>query len=318
VSGHRPGATAVAVERLDAPCSLVGESPLWAPAESALYWVDIEGRRLHRWRAADGAVDTWDTAARTGCIALHAAGGLVAAMESSLFHLRPRSGGLLAAERLAGTRHARPGMRFNDGRCDRQGRFWAGTMVMDMGLAAADGVLLRLDATPGGAVLAPPQVAGLVVPNGLAFSPDGRTLYLSDSHPAVQAVWAFDLADDGTPTRRRLFVDMRAHPGRPDGAAVDTDGGYWTCANDAGLLHRFTPDGRLDRSIALPVAKPSMCAFGGARLDELYITSIRPAEVPAAEADLAGALFVCRPGAQGLAETPFPARLPPRPALRAG
>jgi sugar lactone lactonase YvrE len=121
----------------------------------------------------------------------------------------------------------------------------------------------------------------------------------------VQKVWAFHLDSDGTPAGRRLFVDMQLHPGRPDGAAIDTDGGYWTCANDAGAVHRFTPDGRLDRTILLPVSKPSMCAFGGTSLDELYITSIRPAQVPAAEASLAGALFVCRPGAQGVAEIPF-------------
>jgi sugar lactone lactonase YvrE len=295
----------VPVQRLGDTLDQVGESPLWSAAERALYWVDIEGRRLRRWRADSNGLDSGFTAARIGCIALHVDGGLVAAMQTSLFHLRPRDGGRLDARRLARTRHARAGMRFNDGRCDRQGRFWAGTMVMDMAQAAPDGVLHRLDETVDGPALSPPQVAGLVVPNGLAFSPCGRTLYLSDSHPSVRKVWAFDLAGDGTPGRRRLFVDMARHPGRPDGAAVDTDGCYWTCANDAGALHRFTPDGRLDRTIALPVSKPSMCAFGGARLDELYITSIRPAQPPADQAGLAGGVFVCRPGAQGLAETPF-------------
>jgi sugar lactone lactonase YvrE len=300
-------AAAVAVERVGDVLNQVGESPLWCAAESALYWVDIEGRGLHRWQAGSGRIEHWHTAARIACIALHAGGGLVAAMERSLFRLRPKADGLLGASRLAGTAHAQPGMRFNDGRCDRAGRFWVGTMVMDMALAAPAGVLLRLDATAAGPALSPALVADLLVPNGLGFSPDGRTMYLSDSHPAVQQVWAFDLADDGTPTRRRSFVDMRQHPGRPDGAAVDTDGGYWICANDGGAVHRFTPGGRLDRTIALPVSKPSMCAFGGARLDELYITSIRPAQVPAAEADLAGGLFVCRPGAQGIAETPYAA-----------
>jgi len=297
--------TTVAVERVGDVVNQVGESPLWCAAESALYWVDIEGRSLHRWQAGSGRCERWDTAARIACIALHAGGGLVAAMERSLFRLRPKADGLLGASRLACTTHAQPGMRFNDGRCDREGRFWVGTMVMDMALAAPAGVLLRLDASAAGARLGPALANGLLVPNGLAFSPDGRTMYLSDSHPTVQQVWAFDLDPDGTPTGRRGFVDMRQHPGRPDGAAVDTDGGYWTCANDAGAVHRFTPDGRLDRTITLPVSKPSMCAFGGTRLDELYITSIRPAQVPAAEADLAGGLFVCRPGAQGIAETAF-------------
>ncbi len=110
----------------------------------------------------------------------------------------------------------------------------------------------------------------LITPNGLAFSPDGRTMYLSDSHPARQAVWAYDYdTDTGTPSNPRLFIDMNRYPGRPDGAAVDADGGYWICGNDAGQVHRFTPDGRLDRSLAVPVAKPAMCAFGGAGLDTL-------------------------------------------------
>ena len=194
---------------------------------------------------------------------------------------------------------ARDNMRFNDGRTDRQGRFWAGTMVRDMGLASDAGALYRWDERGLVKVL-----DGFITPNGLGFSPDGRTMYLSDSHPSVQKVWAFDLDDEGTPHNRRLFVDFNNHLGRPDGAAVDAEGAYWICANDAGLVHRFTPDGRLDRSIAVPVAKPAMCAFGGAALDSLFVTSIRPAAPPPEQAALAGALFIGSPGARGLPDTP--------------
>ncbi len=131
-------------------------------------------------------------------------------------------------------------MRFNDGRCDRQGR-WAGTMVRDMSLARPVGGLYR-----SAAGLSAPQVQGLVTQNGLAFSPDGRTMYLSDSHPTVQTIWTLPLHDDGTVGERRLRgYDRPAR--RPDGAAVDAEGCYWICANDAGLVHRFTPDGRLDQ-----------------------------------------------------------------------
>ena len=130
-------------------------------------------------------------------------------------------------------------------------------------------------------------------------------MYLSDSHPSVQRIWAFDLDSDGTPSNRRLYVDMKSLPGRPDGAAVDSDGCYWICANDAGQVHRFTPDGRLDRSIDVPVAKPSMCSFGGPDMQSLFITSIRPAASPQGEGSLAGAVFVTRPGATGIAEVPF-------------
>lgn len=280
----------------------VGESPLWNVAEQALYWVDIEGRALNRWRSRDQAFTRWATAERLACIALHAHGGLVAGMETGLFHLHPEADGSLVSQPIADLTHARPGMRANDGRCDRAGRFWFGTMVMDMSLAEPAGVLRRLD----GRGLSAPQVDGLVTANGIAFSPDGTTMYLSDSHPSVQRIWAFDLGADGAPANRRLFVDMNVHPGRPDGAAVDADGCYWICANDAALVHRFTPNGRIDRSLRVPAGKPSMCAFGGAHLDELYITSIKPAwPLPGYDASLAGAVFVARPGVAGIAETPF-------------
>lgn len=296
---------------MDVLCELrdsVGESPLWSMAEQALYWVDIEGRSIRRFEWGSQRVQSWACGERVGCIALHRDGGLVAAMETGIFHVRLQADGGVSADLLVAARHGRDGMRFNDGRCDRAGRFWAGTMVRDMSLAAPAGVLLRLDAS---ARLSDPLVDELITPNGLAFSPDGRTMYLSDSHPSVQRVWAFDLDADGTPTRRREFVDMNLHPGRPDGAAVDAQGAYWICANDAGLVHRFLPDGRLDRSLRVPVAKPSMCAFGGPGLDWLFITSIRPAGLPAdasVQAELAGAVFVTRtgvPGLQGLPEAAF-------------
>jgi sugar lactone lactonase YvrE len=274
----------------------VGESPVWIAAEQALYWVDIAQRQLWRWDAASGASRTWRTLEMPGCIVPHAEGGWVCAMESGVFRLWPEgdelTGGLIAA-----VDHDRPGMRFNDGRCDRQGRLRAGTMVMDMGLAQPSGVLYALD----GHELRP-LVHGLITNNGLAFSPDGRTMYLSDSHPNVQQVWAYDYdIEEGTPLKRRPFIDMRELPGRPDGAAIDADGCYWICGNDAGLVHRFTPEGKLDRSLPVPVKKPAMCAFGGAGLDTLFVTSIRPAG-DLADQPLAGGVFALRPGVRGLEE----------------
>ncbi len=287
----------------------VGESPVWMAAESALYWVDIPGRAISRWSPDSGAVDSWQTPEMPGCIAPHAAGGWICALESGVQHLVLLSGGACAATPLATVRHARSGMRFNDGRCDRQGRLRAGTMLLDMAAGAPCGEVWALD--PSG-LHALQQ--GLIVPNGMAFSPDGRTMYLSDSHPSVQQVWAFDYdIDAGRPGARRTFIDMREYPGRPDGAAVDADGCYWICGNDAGQVHRFTPDGRLDRSLAVPVKKPAMCAFGGSGLDTLFVTSIRPPG-DCADQPLAGGVFALQPGVRGLAETPcqFPLT-PPRP-----
>jgi sugar lactone lactonase YvrE len=279
----------------------VGESPVWVAAEQSLYWVDIPARRLYRWHAASGQVRHWVSTEMIGCISRCESGGWVCAMESGVFHLSTDSGAALQGALLAPVRHAMPGMRFNDGRCDRQGRFRAGTMLLDMAAAQAVGVLYALE---GGTLK--PLADRLIVPNGLAFSPDGRTMYLSDSHPNVQSIWAFDYdTETGTPSNRRLFVDMKTLPGRPDGAAVDADGCYWICGNDAGLVHRLTPEGTLDRSLKVPVKKPAMCAFGGANLDTLYVTSIRPEGVDLSDQPLAGGVFALSPGTRGLPEPAF-------------
>jgi sugar lactone lactonase YvrE len=280
----------------------VGESPVWVAHEQALYWVDIPARTLLRWQSADGRVDRWAAPEMIGCLAPASGGEWICAMETGVFRMKPQAGGSLQGRQIAAVSHALPGMRFNDGRCDRQGRFRAGTMLMDMGAARPAGVFYSLDQDGSLAPLLP----GLMVPNGLAFSPDGRTMYLSDSHPKVQQIWAFDYdVETGRPSGRRLFVDMNLLPGRPDGAAIDEDGCYWICANDAGLLHRFTPAGKLDRSLALPVKKPAMCAFGGPQLETLYVTSIRPEGVDLSDQPLAGGVFALRPGVRGLPEPMF-------------
>ena len=277
-----------------------GESPVWSTTEQALYWVDIPAKRLHRWSPADGKEHSWQASQMLACIAQTGNGSWIAAMENGLFSITPHADGSLDSRLLASVTHALPGMRFNDGRCDRQGRFWAGTMVMNMAAGAPVGAMYRYNADQAEPLKA--QLQGFIVPNGLAFSPDGNTLYLSDSHPDVQKIWAFDYdTDTGTPHNRRLFVDMSKHPGRPDGAAVDAEGCYWICGNDAGLIHRFTPQGKLDRSLAVPVKKPTMCAFGGADLDTLFVTSIRPAG-DLADQPLAGGVFALRPGVKGLPE----------------
>ena len=280
-----------------------GESPVWSTAQQALYWVDIPAKRLHRWSPADGKSQSWQTSQMLACIAQAGNGSWVAAMENGLFAITPHADGSLDSRLLASVTHALPEMRFNDGRCDRQGRFWAGTMLINMAAGAPVGAMYRYSAGQVEPLKA--QLDGFIVPNGLAFSPDGKTMYLSDSHPDVQKIWAFDYdTDTGIPHDRRLFVDMTEHPGRPDGAAVDADGCYWICGNDAGLIHRFTPDGKLDRSLSVPVKKPAMCAFGGADLDTLFVTSIRPVG-DTSDQPLAGGVFALSPGVKGLPEPEF-------------
>jgi sugar lactone lactonase YvrE len=283
----------------------VGESPLWDAARRALWWVDIEACAIRRLDLADAALQSWTLPERVACVALHADGGLVAALETRIVHAAPGAAGAITLATLATPRHERADMRFNDGRCDRAGRFWVGSMVRDMGANVAAGRMYRLD----GHGFAPVHIDDLYTPNGLAFDPDGRGVWWSDSHPLSQCVWHAPLAADGTVGKRRLVIDMHDLPGRPDGAAMDIDGGYWICANDGGRIVRLTPDGRVDRSIAVPVSKPSMCSFGGDALDTLYVTSIQPAQPQGDDIELAGEVFALRPGTQGLAETPF---RPPR------
>lgn len=284
----------------------VGESPVWSVAEQALYWIDIESRQIRRYDWATRTVQSWATHERIGSIVLREGGGLVAGMETGVFEIDLPAGNPHASERLLfPITFAEPGMRFNDGRCDRDGRYWVSTMVRDMSLASPAGKLYCVTA----AGIGEPLVEGLITGNGLAFTADRRWVYLSDSHPNVQTVWRARLDAEGNMAAREVFVEMKPMAGRPDGAAIDEDGGYWICGNDGGVVHRFTPDGQLDRSIAVPVSKPSMCAFGGPELDQLFIASIRPGKpVDGFDAALDGALFVTRPGGRGIAEVPFRSR----------
>jgi sugar lactone lactonase YvrE len=281
----------------------VGESPVWSVAEQALYWVDIEGRCIHRLDWATREQNTWALPERVGCIALSTRGTVIAAMETGIFEVTLQHPPAVGVTRLASVNHPQPGMRFNDGRCDRQGRFWGGTMVRDMALANAAGAIYCLDERGISSAL----LHGYITPNGMAFSPDGSAAYLSDSHPSRQTIWkhTFDAAA-GTWGSQSLWVDMKPLPGRPDGAAVDAEGCYWICGNDAGLVHRFSPQGSLLQSIPVPVSKPAMCAFGGPELRHLFVTSIQPAN-PAAgfDAALDGALLILEPGVQGLPEPLF-------------
>ncbi len=264
-----------------------GESPVWHAGEQSLYWVDIPAKKLFAYRMADQSLQQWDAPQMLACISpAKAAGQWVAGAETGMFMLDTTLKDGMGFKPLATVDHALAGMRFNDGRCDRQGRFLAGTMLMDMGAAVTVGGIYQLDET--GSLLK--LLSGFITPNGMAFSPDGATMYLSDSHPSVRKVWCYDYdTASGKPHNPRPFIDMAEFAGRPDGAAMDTDGCYWICGIDEGLIHRYTPAGKLDFSVSVPVPKPTMCAFGGSDLRTLYITSIRPGNAPQDRLD--GAVF---------------------------
>ena len=190
--------------------------------------------------------------------------------------------------------------RLNDGRCDAQGRFWVGTM--DVGLTDPTGALYSVDAD--GTVMR--HVEGVVVSNSIAFSPDGRTLYFSDTRRFT--TWAFDLDPElGVLSNRRVFVDHTAARDRPDGACVDEEGFVWVAMFAGSRIARYRPDGVLDRTIPLPVTNPTCLCFGGPDLSTLYITSARKFLSPAqlAAEPLAGALLAVEPEVRGLPEAWF-------------
>ena len=285
----------------EAQCE-TGESPVWVAEESALYWLDIPVGKIYRWLASSDALSQWQMPEMVGSMAMCTHGGWIVAMETGIYQVQLNPHGACTHTKLADVEHAIQPMRFNDGRCDRQGRFLSGTMFNDTKAGKNVGSLYRF----GNDHQLNRLMDDLIVPNGLAFSPDGRTMYLADTYTSRQTVWAFDYdVDTGTPHKQRVFVDMHQHLGRPDGAAIDADGCYWVCATDAGLVSRFTPEGKLDQSLAVPTAKPAMCAFGGDNLDTLFVTSLRRSGISEEEDPYAGRVFALQPGVKGLAEPMF-------------
>ncbi len=233
-----------------------------------------------------------------GCVALRRSGGIVAAVKRGFASVDLESGAVTLVAVPDG--HA-PGHRFNDGRCDPRGRFWAGTMAIDA--APGAGSLHRLD--PDGR--AHRILQGITISNGLAWSADGGTLYYVDT--GGQAIQAFDFdLETGGVGRRRDVVDVPAGLGRPDGMAIDSEGMLWVALWDGGLVTRWDPKtGALLDRVSLPVSRPTSCAFGGPTLEDLYITSARSGLGPETLAGqpLAGGLFRVRVGARGVPEREF-------------
>jgi len=276
----------------------VGEGALWDVEEQALFWVDIPAARLHRFDPASGESRTWELGEPIGCLALREQGGAVVALHSG-FHLFDFE---TATKTLIIDPEAdRPLNRFNDGATDRQGRFWAGTMRM--GEPAPEGAFYRLD--PDHSCIR--WQDGIFTTNGLAFSPDGRTMYCSDSSPQVRTIWACDYDPaTGAPGPRRVFFDTRAVAGRPDGGTVDADGCYWMAGVGGAQLVRLAPAGRIDRIVELPLARPSRPAFGGPGLDVLFVTTIGRDQQAVPGQPRPGALLaITGLGVQGVPEIRF-------------
>lgn len=278
-----------------------GEGAIWSTADQCLYWVDIPAGLFCRFDPATGANKVWDMKCPIGCFALKKSGGAIVALTGGFFDFDFETEELTL---IADTEADVPGNRFNDGSVDLRGRLLAGTMPIsgpdqDGG---PQGTLYRLDADHTVKAIGD----GYFVINGLAFSPDGKTAYVSDSAPWVRTIWAYDYdLDDGVWSNKRTFFDTRSVPGRPDGGAVDADGCYWMAGVSGWQLVRLTPEGHVDMEIEMPVEKPTRIAFGGKNLDTLYVTSIGQNNItPGTETrqPQAGGLFALRvPGVQGIA-----------------
>jgi sugar lactone lactonase YvrE len=276
---------------LEHPRCQLGEAPLWSAEEGALYFADIFGCTVHR-LGGDGAHTAWPTGARVGALALHTPGRLIAGCKDGIRSLDTATGELprlLADDPEAG----RPDQRYNDCAVDLAGNLWIGTLD-DTG-ATRRGALHRV-AADGSWTTA---LQGVGLANGADFSPDGRRLYFTDTIARAIHVFDHDPAS-GRLGPARLFA--RDDDCLPDGLAVDADGCVWSAKHGGGRVVRYRPDGSVDRTIALPVSNPTSVAFGGARLDRLFITtaSIDLAD-PGEPARGAGQVFVHDdPGAAGL------------------
>lgn len=256
-----------------------------------LWWVDIKAPAIRR--RAGGAVTSFPLPQPVGSIALRARGGLLAALKSGIFLWDPQS-----LKPFASPAAQDPSHRFNDGRCDRAGRFWVGTMKDPEHTPTGSLFRIEKDATSLKAK------TSIKVPNSLAWGPDGRTMYFADSER--RTIWAFDYdAAAGEMSNERVFVTTQ--PGFPDGSCVDADGCLWNAEYGGSRVVRYTPKGKVDRVIAMPVKQPTSCCFGDKSLDTLYITSASQELTPAqlAEQPLAGGLFALRPGSTGLPEARF-------------
>lgn len=276
---------------------ILGEVPLWCDRSRRLWWIDVRRPALQSYDPATGVhtAQRLPETLQVGAIALREAGGFVLATSRGIYFYDPATG--QAPEFIVNPEEDKPENRLNDGKCDRRGRFWVGSM-QDL-KREPKGTLYRF----GEDRQCRAMFDGFVLPNALSWSPDDRSMYFADTHN--QVIWEFDFdLDDGAISNRRVFKDWTQQRGRPDGATVDTDGCVWNCMVATGQLVRLTPKGEVDRVIQLPVTNPTCPAFGGDKLDVLYVTSHSQRLTPeqlAAE-PYAGGVFALNVGAQGMAE----------------
>lgn len=269
----------------------LGEGPLWDSRTGWLVWVNIMARCVNLFDPRTGANRAIDVGAPVGAAVLCESGGLILAVQDGFAKLDTATGQIT---RFAGFPDASPAVRMNDGKCDPQGRFWAGTMAFDM--HSGGGALYRLDPDATVATMIP----GVTISNGIDWSPDGKTMYYVDTPTFRIDCFDFDPAT-GSIANRRPFVEIEQAAGYPDGLTVDAEGNVWLALWGGWGVRCYSPRGELNATVDVPASQSSSCAFGGENLDELYITSARGGlpEDDLAKQPLAGGLFRVRPGVKG-------------------
>ena len=274
----------------------IAESPVWVAEQNELFWVDIKEPALHRLDLGCTRSCRWPVSSDLGAFALLRDDAALVALRYGLHRLDLRSGAL---ELLAPPPYDPAFFRFNEGACDASGRFWIGVMFDPLRGSPEPRPDSLYSYTVEGGLRPEPDAAELH--NGLAWSADGRRLFLAHSRDGTVYAYDFDM-EQGKLGRRHVFARLPKELGVPDGAAVDVEGGYWCAVHGGGRLRRFDAHGDFDRDIALPVSQPTMCAFAGAALDTLYITSAADglsAEQRRAE-PWAGGLLRLKPGICGI------------------
>lgn len=277
----------------------LGETPVWHPGGQALWWVNCEQpAALHRWHPASGAHRTWPMPKRIGGFVHKARGGMLLALADGVYDFDPDTSALA----LRAPSPLPPHITLHECQCDRQGRFWVGSYDhhYPADRSARGACWFRLDDDR-----LVPVIEGVTVANGLAFSPDGRTMYGVTS-PTCR-VEAFDMdTANGNVSGRRTFLELADGEGFADGATVDSQGGYWLANVAAGALRRYRPDGSLDRIVPLPFSNPTKPAFGGADMRTLFVTSTRlTMPVFCSPSTENGGIFSLEPGETGVPDTPF-------------
>lgn len=274
-----------------------GEGAFWNPADGLLWWTDIEGCALWSFDPATSESTSRRMSERVCCFAPRASGGLIVAYADRVVLLDPDTGDETLVTRFE---PENPETRLNDGRTDRQGRLIVGGMNEVSGKADSSVICVDTDLSVR------TIIEGVSCANSTCFSADGCTMFFADTPDREIVAFDYDI-DTGAVSNRRHHVSFKDEPGLPDGSCVDADGGVWNAEWEGHRVVRAAPDGTIDRVIDVPVWKPTCCAFGGANLDTLFITTSRlmsDEEALAKEPD-SGGLFAVRPGISGVIDTPF-------------